>query len=228
MSTNTNVAAHPVPAGRVDGTTRTRRLLTCGVVAGPFFIILAALQVAFRDGFDLTRHPLSLLSLGDLGWIQITNFVVSGLLSIACAFGVRRAMQPGRGATWGPLLLGVYGVGLVVAGVFVADASMGFPPGAPEGTPDTLSWHAILHGVGTALAFPSLVVACFVVVRRFVALKQRWWAAYSATTGVAALALTAWPDQDGISLRLAIGAVLTFGWLSAIAAHLINRIGDHP
>ena len=33
---------------------------------------------------------MSLLSLGDLGWIQITNFVVSGLLLVAFGVGVAR------------------------------------------------------------------------------------------------------------------------------------------
>ncbi len=31
-------------------------------------------------GFDLRRDAISILSLGDLGWIQVANFVVSGRL----------------------------------------------------------------------------------------------------------------------------------------------------
>ncbi len=60
-----------------------------------------------HDGFDPRRHPLSLLSLDELGWIQITNFVVAGLLFVASAVGMRRVLHPGRGTTWGPLLIGV-------------------------------------------------------------------------------------------------------------------------
>ena len=44
----------------------------------------------------LSPHPLSLLSLGDLGWIQIANFVVTGLLVTACAIGMRRVLHPAR------------------------------------------------------------------------------------------------------------------------------------
>jgi Protein of unknown function (DUF998) len=84
-------------------------LLACGAVAGPLYVGVALLQVLTRDGFDLRRHPLSLLSLGDLGWVQIANFVVSGLLAIAFAVGSRRVLHPGRAGTWGPLLLGLYG-----------------------------------------------------------------------------------------------------------------------
>ena len=35
--------------------------------------VVSLTQAATRAGFDLTRHPLSALSNGDLGWLQITN-----------------------------------------------------------------------------------------------------------------------------------------------------------
>jgi Protein of unknown function (DUF998) len=55
----------------------TNVLLACRLMAGPLFVGVAVGQVLLRDGFDLTRHPLSLLSLGELGWIQVTNFAGS-------------------------------------------------------------------------------------------------------------------------------------------------------
>jgi Protein of unknown function (DUF998) len=91
-----------VPETAPDATRRTpaRALLTCGVVAGPLYVVVALLQVLVHDGFDLSRHPLSLLSLGDWGWIQITNFVIGGLLAIGFAIGLGRVLPPGRGGTW--------------------------------------------------------------------------------------------------------------------------------
>ena len=115
-----NAAAVATPA-RV-----TRALLTCGGVAGPLFVGVAILEILTRPGFDLGRHPISLLSLGDFGWIQIANFIGSGLLTIGFALGVRRVLHGGPGGTWGPLLIGVYGTGLIVAGVFVPDPAWGF------------------------------------------------------------------------------------------------------
>jgi hypothetical protein len=64
-------------------TIRTRALLACGVLAGPVFVVTAGIQVLTRGGFDLGHHPISLLSLGDLGWIQIANFIVAGAGLIA-------------------------------------------------------------------------------------------------------------------------------------------------
>ena len=219
------------PAGSSSGspptvTNGTRVLLACGVVAGPLFLAVAVLQALTRQGFDLGRHPLSLLSLGELGWIQIANFVVAGLLTVAFAVGLRRMLHPGRGARWGPLLIGVYGVGLIGGGVFVTDAGAGFPPGAPAGAPEQLSWHGMLHDASHLLAFLSLTAACFVFARRFAGLGQRGWATYCVATGVALLGLLAWPDQDTVVVQLAVAIVLGWTWLSALAAQLLTGLSD--
>lgn len=202
----------------------TRPLLVCGAVAGPLFVVTAFVQLLTRDGFDIRRHPLSLLSVGELGWIQIANFVVSGVLTVAFAVGMRRVLHPGRGGTWGPLLVGAYGLGLIAGGVFVTDPALGYPPGTPEGVPSEVSWHAAVHGIAPVVAFNAIIVACFVFVRRFVTLRQRGWATYSAATGVLALGFAAWPSQDGISWRLAVAVTLTFAWEAALAALLISDV----
>jgi hypothetical protein len=129
------------------------------MLAGPLYIIVGVLQVLFRDGFDIRRHPLSLMSNGDLGWIQIASFVVSGLLVIGCAIGMRRVLHPGRAGTWGPLLVGLYGLGLIGAAVFVADSMDGFPPGTAPGPPVVQSWHGPLHFMTGGIGFPR-VASC--------------------------------------------------------------------
>lgn len=135
----------------------TARLLGCGVAAAPLLLAVTIAQAATRDGFDPVVHPLSLLSLGDLGWIQITNFVVSGLLAFAGAVGLRRAYADGPASKWAPRLFGVYGIALVWAGVFVADPAFGYPIGTPDGAPAELSWHGILHSFapGSSTALPG-------------------------------------------------------------------------
>ena len=49
----------------------TNLLLKCGVLAGPVYVIVGLLQILFREGFDLRRHALSLMSNGPLGWIRL-------------------------------------------------------------------------------------------------------------------------------------------------------------
>ena len=119
----------------MTATQATRALLTGGTVAGPQFVVVSLIQAFTRDGFDLRRHPFSMLSLGDYGRIQITNFVVGGLLFVASAVGMWRVLRPGRGGTWGPLLVGTFGVSLVAGGVFLADPALGFPAGRRRARP---------------------------------------------------------------------------------------------
>ncbi|MEW6405984.1 MAG: DUF998 domain-containing protein, partial [Chloroflexota bacterium] len=84
-------------AEKSDTLKGTRTLLTCGIVAAILFPLVVGIQVLTRAGFDINRHPLSLLSLGDMGWIQISNFVLSGLLFLAFFAGLRRQLRGGAG-----------------------------------------------------------------------------------------------------------------------------------
>ena len=89
---------------------RPNRLLRAGLVAGPLFIVLFLVEPAFHAGYDPMRHPVSSLALGPGGWVQVLNFVVAGLLCLAFAAGLRRALRPGPGAAAAPLLLAVWAV----------------------------------------------------------------------------------------------------------------------
>jgi len=205
---------------------QTTRLLACGIVAGPLFLAVWLIQAFTREGFDPTYHPLSLLSLGNLGWIQIANFALTGALYVACAAGMWRVLRPGRGGTWGPILVGANGIGLIVAGVFVTDAGAGFPPGAPAGAPEQISWHGLLHELGFIVATVSWLAACFVFLRRFAGLKQWGWAAACIAAPVAVLVVLGWPDLDSLAVRLVIGSAISFGFVAALAARLLRRLPD--
>lgn len=206
----------------------TRTLLTCGVASGPFFYILALIQIPIRTGFDLRRHAISLLSLGDLGWIQITNFIVTGLLALLCAIGIKRMLRSGRGGTWGPLLIGVYGVGLILGGIFHPDPGLSFPPGASAGMPTTMTSHAMVHNLAFFTAFLSLIAASFVFSRRFASEGQRGWAIYCAATGVVAplLIILGTNILSWVGVIIAVAGVVAFGWVSVISARLMTELPE--
>jgi hypothetical membrane protein len=198
-------------------------LLACGVIGAGVFVAANIVQVLTREGFDVSRHALSLLTLGDLGWIQTIAFVVTGLLAIACAIGMRRVLQPGRADTSGPVLIGIYGVALIAAGIFHPDPALGFPPGTPADTPAGMSWHAALHTLAFFVLLLALVAACVVFLRRFASSRQIGWAAYCLATAVAIPVLIV----GGIaspSLAAPLSAVagcLTWLWIAAVAAGLL-------
>ena len=198
---------------------KTKTLLQAGVAAGPVFTSVVAAQLLTRDGFDIMHHPISLLSLGAAGWVQIANFIVAGLLCCAFAVGVSRVLTTGPGSTWGSRLIAVFGVGLVAGGVFTPDPALGYPVGTPDTIPESFTWHAMLHAAAPPLAFTALVLAALVLAKRFRNAGRRGWALYSTVSGLVALIITAWPDQDTASWRLAIGVVVGFAWLTAFAVH---------
>ncbi|GIG93387.1 DUF998 domain-containing protein [Plantactinospora endophytica] len=228
--TGTATTPAGTPSRGVVGSTRT--LLTCGVLAGPLYIVVVLLQMSTRDGFDITRHPASLLSNGTLGWIQIANFAVSGLLLVAYAIGLRRVLGPaaGRGGVWGPRLVGVFGAGMVAAAVFSADPADGFPPGTPPGLPTSVTWSGMLHFLVAGIAFLAVVAACFVFARRFARAGRRGWAVFSTATG--ALFLAGWMSifalagarPANVAFAVAIGLVLV--WTSLTAGRRLRRPGE--
>src|SRR4051794_17279111 len=95
--------------------------LLLGALTGPAFLTVAVAQMLLRSGFDITVHPISALSLGEAGWVQSANFVVAGLLTVVAATALHRRMRDTVGGTWGPLLVGLFGFGLALAGVFPTD-----------------------------------------------------------------------------------------------------------
>jgi hypothetical membrane protein len=207
-------------------TRQTRALLICGLIAGPFYIVVGLIQAFIRPGFDIMRHDLSLLANGDLGWIQITNLVLTGLLVVAFAFGVRQALTAGRGRTWGPILLAVYGLGLIGAGFFIADPAFGFPPGTPADA-HTISWHGLLHFICGGVGFLALIAACFVLARRFASQRQRGWAAYSLASGViffaAFVGIATGSGQPWSVIGFWIGVVVAWAWVWALALKLLTE-----
>lgn len=207
-----------------DGRT-TSMLLRCGVVAGPLYIALGAGQILLRDGFDMRLHALSLLSNGEYGWIQVANFLISGILVVAGAIGVRRQLRNGSGGTWLPILLMAWGIGLIGSGIFRADPGMGFPPGTPMETEFTRD--GMLHFVFGAIAFYTLIAACLVAARRFARLGRRGWLWYSIASGVGFLVVFAGIASGSSSgaLMLVFYAAVAWIWIwhSAFHATLVGE-----
>ena len=201
------------PAARV-----TRSLLGYGVIAGPLYVAVGLTQALTRDGFDPTRHAWSLLTNGQYGWIQVLNFVLTGLMTVAAAVGIRRALPPGRARTWAPLLITVYGAGLVGAGVFHADPAQGFPVGTPETT--AISWHGLVHFALGGVGFLCLIAACFVLAGRFARDGQPGLAWFSRVTGVLFLggfAGIASGSQGPTTLLFVAAVLVVCAWLTTVS-----------
>ncbi|MEV7629664.1 DUF998 domain-containing protein [Actinoplanes sp. NPDC089786] len=132
-------------------------MVVAGIIAGPLYVIVSLIEIVSRDGFDPRRHAWSQLANGDWGWIHSTNLIVSGLLIVLAGYAWKNRAG---------LFLALYGLGMVVAGFFTADAGRGFPAGAPETVP--LSTHGLIHFAAGGVGFVGLIIACFLMRSRLV------------------------------------------------------------
>ena len=202
---------------------RTRRQLAALAVGFPLWAAVSVAQAATREGFDILRHPLSLLSTGDLGWLQITNFVVAGVLAVVGARGLRTAMRGTPGGVWAPRLVAAAGIGLLAAGLLVMDPGANFPVGAPDDLP-LVSWHAVGHMVAGTVSFAALIAACFVLARHLTRTGRRGLAIASRVAGLSLALGWGWAMGGGAAgtLTLAIGAIAAMLAVAGVAA-LVRR-----
>ena len=217
-----------------DSPLTTRLLIMGGAIGSLLFILVLLVEGATRPGYDAWRMAGSALSLGDQGWMQIANFIVGGLLILGFAVGVRQILGGGRGAAWGPILLAVAGVGLILAGIFVTDPAFGYPPGTPDGPTLHMTWHGALHFFLGGLAFfIGLSAACFVFARRFAGDPHwRGWAAPSVAVGVLVLAfLVAYavvaalvPDGGPAGLLERVSIIGGLAWIALFALRLLSQM----
>lgn len=207
------------PQGRV-----TRSLLGYGPLAGTIFVGSILIQGLTRRGFSIAHDDASLLANGSLGWIQIATFLVAGAMTIAAAVGVHRAL-PSR---WAPRLIGLYGAGLMAAGVFRADPADGFGPGAPAGRATHISWHGDVHLIAASIGFIAVIAACVVVARYFSRAAHRGMAIYSRISGVAFLGAFAGvatgSSAPAVVLPFYAAVTAVFAWLAILSIHLYRRV----
>ena len=196
---------------------RERVLLGCGAVGPPLFVVVFLVEGPFPAGYSPLRHPVSSLALTEFGWVQDVTFVVTGLLLLGFAAGLR---DHGR---WLPLLVAVVGIGLIGAGFFPTDPVGGYPVALTE---RTVQGH--LHDAFSGLVFGGLPAACLVSARR----SGGPWARYSVVTAVVFLAGfvlagvgfaqgNALAPVGGLFQRITI--IVGFAWLTALAGRLLRR-----
>ncbi|WP_406290571.1 DUF998 domain-containing protein [Embleya sp. NBC_00896] len=226
MTTTTRLPRITEAAGRKrvlapSNAAGTRALLACAVVAGPLWVAVSVAQALTREGFEPTRHALSQLATGSLGWLQITNFVIAGILATVGATGLHRVMRGTPGGVAVPRLVRVVGVGMVAAGLLTMDPADGFPAGTPDGVPDSMSRHAYGHMAAGSITFASLIAIGYLLGRHFSRLGNRRLAVVSRVAATVKLTGDAWAMGGGTAgaLTIATGTTVMFALLAYVAAH---------
>jgi hypothetical protein len=214
----------------------TRGLLYCGLAAGPVFVTTFLTEGATRDGYRPSRHPVSSLSLGPRGQVQVANFAVTGTLVLAAAAGLGHAADPALSSRAGRTLIGAAGAGLVGAAVFATDPVSGYPPGTPD-APTQPSRTGMIHNLAAVPVFLGLPAAAFTCSRQSIRAGRRGFGLYCAATAMTMLATMALAgagfnqsprlvNHAGLFQRASI--VTGFGWLTALSARALTRAPAAP
>ena len=204
--------------------------MACGAIGSPLFVIIFLIEGAARAGYNPIRHPISSLSIGESGWIQIASFMLSGSLIVAFAFGLGVVLNPKR-SVWIPRLIGAVGIGLIGAGIFSSDPLYGYPASLPLAVAQ-YTVHGHLHDLFSIFVFVCLPLACFKFFKRFKNMGEHGWAAYSRFTGIAMLlafilAGIGFKQVPGL-VRIAgalqrLTIIIGFTWITLVALYLRRR-----
>jgi len=187
-----------------------RRLALAGILGPPFFVLVFLILGLVKPGYDPVTRFVSEGSIGDLGWVQIANFLILGPALLIFAVGLRLGFGDRLSGQIGSALIAVAGIGIVFAGVFVAD------PGTQVATT-----HGGLHIVASLVTFLCLALACFFFARRF--WNDLPFAIYSIGSGLIipigfSQAGTMGGRWTGIIQRVVI--IVVWAWMAVLAIRL--------
>jgi hypothetical membrane protein len=210
--------------------TNVKVLLAAGVAGCLLFIVVFLIEGALRPGYDPMKHPVSSLSIGESGWIQRANFIISGGLILVFSLGLRFLLNPDRIPAKGPFIFLLSAIGLIGAGIFTTDPVYGYPEDMPLFTAQfTTRGH--LHDLFSLLFFVNIPVACFVFRRRFILMNKMRLASYSKLTAIVmllffVLAGAGFKQTPGLmevaGLLQRLSIILGLVWVAVLGIYLIK------
>ncbi len=154
-----------------------RRLLAIGGIVAPIlFTVVVAILSLLRPGYSQVANFVSDLGVGPNAAIQNANFLIFGLLVVALAFALLRSLPSPRRKSFvvGAVLMMVFGLGVLLAGVFPEDYAGGVP-----------------HSNVSSTAFLASILACLLVGWSLRKAEPAWrrYGTYSLVTGVVSFAV---------------------------------------
>lgn len=201
-------------------------LLLCGVILGPFLIIVILVEGALRKGYYPMRQPGSALAMGPRGWIQQANFFITGTLAFMYALGLHLSLNGFTDSIVLPILVCIFGIGFIGAGIFVTDVT-GLPEDRYKLVQRTRS--GLLHDLFAVPVFGWLFIAFFVYAYLSIEAGHWGFAIYSLLSalvftpsfllsGAGFSGVPKFAPFGGLFQRIAICVGLI--WFSIVALHI--------
>jgi hypothetical protein len=196
-------------------------LATISIIGTAIFVALIA-ALHFVSDIDPIQRPTSEYAVGPAGYLMTLAFVALSVSTWALVMGLGRDLSEPARSRLGLGLLGVFGIGVLVAAIFPID---------PEGAPQTL--HGTIHSINGPLTFLSLVVGTNQVSRK---LKhdERWQPIHRFASVLALIMIpefiaggmaAARETGAGIAQRL---LVVTFAVWFLLMAMRLRSTATHP
>lgn len=207
---------------------RIRTLLLGGLVGPLFFATAVIVGSSMRPGYDHRMEVMSALGgTGSPNAIVMNGFgfLPAGVMILGFGFALFRFAPRSFFAVVGGVLLGLFGSGIVAAGVYSCD-----PGCVGTGT----SREAFLHIVASVVAFLSGILACFVWGGAFRADPAwRGLSNFSFAAGILSSGLlvafnsTSGSDAiPGVWQRLFIASL--FGWCAVVGVGAFRLTSNAP
>ena len=212
----------------------TKLLIACGAIGPLLFILVFLVEGATRPGYSQWRNFVSELGASNQGWMQDINFLFCGLCMICFAVGLRQVFRSGKGSIAGPVLLGLFGMSLIIAGIFPTDPGLGY---YPDGFTTVHTLHGIIHAANAIPAFSTLTFAIVVLALRF-AKDPAWrgWDRYSVISAILVLGFfiacvyVSGLDQQGVLPNSPTGfferitIIVGWTWLALVTIRLLRQM----
>lgn len=207
---------------RANNDNLLRVLALCGIAGPILFAVLVTVGGAIYEGYSHATQSVSELGgvEAEHPLLQNINFFILGPMFILFAAGLHLGIRDGRGSIIGPALIGVFGLTVILNGIFPCDAGC-----------DAETWQGLTHN-GTGLGgFLAGILGIFLVSRRIKG-DSDWNSLYRFSRMFCAaslVCLVVWiavgqiadvESVNGILQRLFVG--VWFTWTMVMAFKLIS------
>ena len=215
----TNQAVHGTSGtdlrGDLDGSAsisadnfRGSNLLAIVALGGSGCFVASALLLPAVSEYGIRRDFISELAIGRYGFVQTLAFLAFGIGALALAAGLRKTTRGSWGSTVGSILVGLFGIGVLLDAVFPID------PGV-----QMMTVAGTVHLMAALGAFVCMIAAMFVFSRTFTQ-SARWRSLRSvslalALAAFAALFLPSGGEWAGLFQRMFVGVVIS--WMVIVA-----------
>lgn len=158
---------------------KTRAAAVAGVSGPIVFAVVTLAAHLLRPGYDWISQTISILALGEKGWVQALGFFLFGSLVIVFAMGLYSGINRRKGLRASVTMIILGGIGFMLIAIFPTDV-----PGEP------LSFHNLVHQGAVRVITALFPFSCFSLIPSLRG-DPRWrgLTAYTAVTGILALSL---------------------------------------